>query len=208
VAIIALNNPIFALRYETVRRFRDFQDLSQHIDHKTVLDHILAADELLLGLPVTAHQSRGADDASPDRSGTLPAPEKEAWMSLSFANYSMVAVAREILQQYLNVCQQRHIGARAAETQSQLKAWEKIAMDTNAALIELRGARFEGNERLQKVMGYWPEVCVAISQIRTQYRNVLMREGLRYRFNGLAAGIVLGFITLLLLVWALMIARF
>jgi hypothetical protein len=159
------------LRADTVCRLSEIRQLTSDYNRDTVIDHIIACDSLLFGEQVTAHQGPVFSEGSPDRSGPLPAAKTEAFLSLVFANYTIVAAAKKNLEGYIDDFHARRRGVDMPGPPHQLSEWQALADRTSAALKELSEARFEA-AKLEGVTACWPELQSAIIDARNSYGTV------------------------------------
>jgi hypothetical protein len=178
------HHPIFPLREDTLRRLKEFQGLLISLPQPTILDHILAADALLLGLAVNAHHVPGSDLASPDRSQpVLPPPEEEARTSLIFANYSMFDLATRRLGKLIDLCRQRYVGTSSREVQTNLANWRHTHQNAESILTYIRNARFEGSAILEGVTNCWPQLIGTIQHIETHYKELIAFQNNKLSFG-------------------------
>jgi hypothetical protein len=195
---------ILAFRAETLVRLAEFQKLGV-FGAKTIVDHVVACDSLLLGLKVEAHQSLESDEDAPDRSTNVPSPEVEARLCLTFANFGIVYVAHEALEKYLERIRGLQRTASVPVTPQQMTAWARLVQEVGAALADLRGSRFEDARLVARVTSFWPGLRLAIEEARENYGEVLDPASLNVKLNLIEKFVIAIFIIFLCVLWSIFV---
>ncbi|MHB8267437.1 hypothetical protein [Bradyrhizobium sp.] len=189
---VSKHHPVFKLREETLRRLKEFQQLPNTMPPPEVMDHILAADALLLDLSVTAHHGPSSNVASPMQSLTsLMRPEDQATLSLHVANVGLMSASAERLRYLNDSCRTRYVGMMSRELQTNLERWNATLNEAERGLVEMRAAGFMLNDVLGEMPSCWPHLINAIEQIETQYQEILSINDSRLRFGRLEIFVVL-----------------
>jgi hypothetical protein len=187
-------------REETWARLGELREMDLIHDREAIIVHIFACDSLLLDQDVTAHREHDPADDAPNRLGPLPPKETEAWSSLVFANFHIVLGASKSLQKYIDELYDR-LGTDGFATPHQLPEWEALVIRTRSALEALRKARYEGADRLENVVGCWPDLSKAILEARESYGALLDQEESKPPLTNQEKFIIAAFSLSLLLAW-------
>jgi hypothetical protein len=192
---------ILAFREETLGRLDEFQNL-ELFGARTIVDHLVACDSLLLGQEVKAHQNPGSDQGAPDRSVARPAPEVEARLCLAFANVHIVFVASATVQKYVERIRELRQTVHVPFTTQQLAAWTLLVEEAGSAIKDFRDSRFENARLLTRVAALWPALRSAIVEARKNYGDVFDTASLKGKLNKIEIFVIFAFMIFLVILWA------
>ena len=160
--------PVHALRHTTIQRFIEFRKLApESVNEHKIIEHIIAADTALLGIPLTNH---------PEISGVLlltaptDAPTHEtARLSLVAANFMMAKSASALLRAQLRALNVQKVSIDADEARETIALCER-SIDKNKSLLDaLEKSNFKDDARFSELMDQWPSLLEHIKTVHTRY---------------------------------------